>query len=337
MEPRIVPSQSSASSLSGRTAVQLPAAARYRKGWEILGVEWLESLDEEPFLAKALLPEGWTTQRDPTLYSDNYDITLIDSTGQERVKIWIQTAFYDRAANVSFLKIDRKLPEQPDEKESEATKEDFKPICYPGYYSKFYCSYNEIVSAIDSWGKVEAILMAGSGFNHIFIVRFKKPIRFSSYEEGIPVNLTGGHGIWYTPFTLRGMYSNGSSCHNAVLSNNMIAFDIRCLQIGCFSASDLWESQRLLPDERLRQIDEDVGPLAHRKRKEKSIDSIFSESDRAKKLLEWIKQSGLSILEKGLYRSGDDTIGEYPIDEIVENYTTLKSFSPWQVVMKAEN
>lgn len=103
-----------------------------------------------------------------------------------------------------------------------------------------------------------------------------------------------------------------------------------------FGASDLWGSQELLPDERLSHIKEEVGEHANWKKIEKRIDSTFSESDKAKKLLEWIKQSGLSILEKGLYRSGYDRIGQYPIDEIIENYTTLKSFSLWQVVMKAE-
>lgn len=335
MEHSTTTNQSSSSSLSGRTVVHLPADAKYRKGWEILGIKWLESLDEEPFLAKALLPEGWKTERAPTLYSDHNDITIIDGTGQEQVKMWIKTAFYDQAASVSFLKIDKKLLEQTDKKESKAIKDDFKPVCYPGYFSKFYCSYDEIIGAIESWGKVEAILMADGGLNHIFIVSFKKPIKFSSYGEGIMVNLTGGHGIWHTPFSLRGMYSEGSSCSNVILSNNMMAFDIRCLQTGHFGASDLWGSQRLLPDERLSQIKEEVGEHANWKKKEKRIDSTFSESDKAKKLLEWIKQSGLSILEKGVYRSGDDRIGQYPIDEIVANYTTLKSFSPWQVVMKA--
>ncbi len=334
MGPISVPAQNSASSLCGRTVVHLPADDKYRKGWEILGVTWIESLDEKSFLAQALLPEGWKAERLSTLYSDHNDITIIDSTGQEQVKMWIQSAFYDQRANVSFLKIDEKL--LTEKKESEAIKDDFQPVCYPGYYGKFYCSYDEIVGAIESWGKVEAIVASDNGINHTFIVSFKNPIRLSSYGKGIKVNLTGGHGIIHTPFFLRTMSGKGSSCSNVILSDHMMAFDIRYLHTGSFYASALWESQGVLIDERLSQIKEEVGEHANWKKKERRIDSTFSESDKAKKLLEWIKQSGLSILEKGLYKIGRDPIGQYPVDEIVENYTSLNRSSPWQVVMRAE-
>jgi hypothetical protein len=83
----------------------------------------------------------------------------------------------------------------------------------------------------------------------------------------------------------------------------------------------------------MSQIKEEVGE--HANWTEKRIDSTFSESDKAKKLLEWIKQSGLSILEKGIYRLGDGRTGQYPIDEIVKNYTSLERIS-WQVVRKTE-
>lgn len=333
MKPMVA--QSGVSSLSGRTVVLLPADDRCRKEWDILGVIWLESLDEKPFFAKALLPEGWKTERASTLYSDEKDVTIIDDKGKEQVKIWIETALNNQVVNISFLKIDKKLFEQTEKKESEVIKDVFKPVCYPGYCSKFYCSYDAIIDAIESWGKVEGILMNSSGINHIFIVSFKKPIEFSSYGEGIMVNLSGGHGIFHTPFGLRETYIEGSSS-NVILSNNMMAFDINYLRTGTFTASNLWRSQTLLPDERLRQIKEEVGEHANWKIIEKKINSTFSEADRAKKLLEWIKQSGLSILEKGLYRSGNDRIGEYLIDEIVKNYTSSKSFSPWKVITKTE-
>jgi hypothetical protein len=173
--------------------------------------------------------------------------------------------------------------------------------------------------------------MTDRGINHVFIVSFKKPIKVSSYEKGITVNLTGGHGIWHTPFALRGMHGNGS-LSSVILSNNMMAFDIDCLQTGSFGASYLLESQELLPDERLSQFNEKVRGRADWEKTKKKIDSIFSESDKAKKLLEWIKQSGLSILERGLYRSGDDRIGQYPVDEIIANYTALKTSPPWRVL-----
>lgn len=328
--------QSSSSPLSGRTVAHLPADDKYRKGWEILGVKWLESLDERPFLAKALLPEGWKTDSPSPLNIDHHDIMIIDDAGHEQVKIRINAGSQVQEASVSFLRIDKKLLKQTDIEESKVIKDDFKPVCYLGYRLKFYCSYEEIISAIESWGKVEAILMANYGLNHTFIVSFKKPIRFSSYKEGIMVNLTGGGGIWHTPFELRSMNSRDSSGSSFILSNNMMAFDIRCLKTGYFCASDIWNSERLLPDKRLSQIEEEVGEPLHRKCKEieKRIKDTFSESDKAKKLLEWIKQSGLSILERGLYRSGGDHIDQYSTDEIVESYTSRKN--PWQVVMRAE-
>lgn len=213
------------------------------------------------------------------LHSDNNDITIDDSTGQEQVKkLTIKTAINDQTASVSFLTIDQKLLEQTDKKESKVIKDDIKPVCYPRYFSEFYCSYDEIVSAIESWGKVEAIL--NDGLNHIFIISFRETIKFSSYQDGIMVNLTGGHGISDTPFSLRGMYRKGSSCSNVILSNKMMAFDIRCLRTGHFDALDLWESQWLLPDERLSQIKEEVGNHANWENTKKKIDSTFSESDK---------------------------------------------------------
>lgn len=315
--------------------VQLPADDKYRKVWEFLGVKWLESLDEEPLLAKALLPEGWKIEKRPSLYSDHHDISIIDGKGQEQAKMWIKTAFWDEAACVSFPTIDQELLEQMEKKEEKVIEDDFKPVCYPGYTTELYCSYDEIIEAIEPWGKVEAILMNSSGLNHTFVVRFKRPIKFSSYGEGIMVNLTGGGGIWHTPFSLRGVRPEGE-LYKKILSNNMMAFDILCLGIGFFSASELDESTRLLPDERFDQIKKKAGEHANWKKVEKAINATFSESDKAKKLLEWIKQSGLSILEKGLYRNGDDPIGECTIEEIIADYTTPRGYaSPWQVVMKA--
>lgn len=333
-EHRIDAIQSCSSPLAGRTVVYLPTNNKFRKGWEILGITWLEHLDEEPFLAKAQLPKGWTAERAFALYFEHHTITIIDDRGQEQVKIWIKPDSHDRVAIVSFLNIKKKLLEQSEKKSPQLLKSDFKPVCYPGY--EFYCSYDAIIGAIENWGKVEAIL-ANSTSQPTFVVSFKKPIKFSNFREGIMANLSGGHGIWHTPFHLRGMYREGSSDDNVVLSKNMIAFSIPCLEVGHFDTSNLLDSQRLLPDQRLSQIEEEVGkPVNWEKIKEK-IQSTFSESDKAEKLLEWVKQAGLAILEKGLYKSGSDPIGEYSVEEIVVNYTTLESFFPWQVVMMAQS
>lgn len=185
-----------------------------------------------------------------------------------------------------------------------------------GCRPKFYCSYDEIISAIESWGKVEAILQ--SSINHIFIVSFKKPIKFA--REGILVNPA-------TPFDLKGMYDKDSSYSNCILSRNMMAFDIPCLATNRFNAISLLDSQRVLPDDRLAQISEELGE-DNLDKIEEWINSTFTESDKAKKLLTWIERSGLAILERGLLRFGSHPINEHPTDAIVANYTSMG----WEVV-----
>jgi hypothetical protein len=166
-----------------------------------------------------------------------------------------------------------------------------------------------------------------------FIVSFKRPIKLwrdrkASKNDQIMVFNQRMSG---TPFSLRGMYnSRGNSIDNTILSNNMIAFDIDCLQTSQFDAWHLRESLKLLPDKRLSQIIENtpIGLVFNK------IDSIFSESEKAQKLLEWIEKSGLSILENGIYLYGDYSIGDYPINEIIENYfeSGSGSINPWRMV-----
>jgi hypothetical protein len=98
--------------ISGRTVVYLPADDKYRNEWKILGVQWLESLDEKPFLAKALLPEGWKTVSKSTSALSSYlHVKIIDGARQEKVRMWIKTAIND--AMVYFLKEtrDKDIPE----------------------------------------------------------------------------------------------------------------------------------------------------------------------------------------------------------------------------------
>lgn len=207
--------------------------------------------------------------------------------------------------------------------------DDFKPVFYSGYIQDLYCSYEEIITAIESWGKVEAILVNSKGLNHAFIVKFNQPLRFSSYGEGVMVNLTGGHGIVHTPFYLRRM--KGHDYSNIILSENMMVFDIHYLRYGRFDVDALLLSQRLLQDEMFEQIRE----VAVYNDDIEIINSAYSERKRAKKLLAWIKQSGLSMLEKGIYRLGNNPAGECPVETIIDNYVNSGSFSPWKVVKQA--
>lgn len=201
------------------------------------------------------------------------------------------------------------------------------------YYRELYCSYDDVITAVESWGKVEAILT--SGVNHLFIVSFKNPIKFS--QKGFRIGQHTYNKIENTPFKLRGIYDkHGATLYNFILSENMIAFDIECLKVGLFNSSALIESQVLLPHEGLRQIRQKVNnTLTIFMDAKEEFDSMFSETDKAKRLLEWIKQSGLSILEKGIdiSRCGK-SIGQYSVDEIVANYITKGS--SWKIIKQAE-
>lgn len=90
-------------SLAGRKAICLPAAANYQSQWEKLGITWVEPVDKNPLLAKALLPEGWESRHNPSGFSDHLHITLLDSDHIPRVNMFIKTAFYDLFASARFL------------------------------------------------------------------------------------------------------------------------------------------------------------------------------------------------------------------------------------------
>jgi len=197
---------------------------------------------------------------------------------------------------------------------------------------EMYCSHSEIKHAIENWGKLEALLMSAGGINNIFVVRFNHPISLS-YNKGIWVNIDGG-GILWTPFSLRGMYEDGDSCDNAILSSTMMAFTIEHLWKGSFDASDLEYSHNLVSDERLDRIKKELGPYASCNEIEEKIDSTFTEDDKAKKLLEWIKQSGLSILKEGLCIDPKERsyLRQPTVKEIITNYTNQQSISPWHIV-----
>jgi hypothetical protein len=229
---------------------------------------------------------------------------------------------------------DEKLVREPEEKKQKIVKEDFKPICYPGYSSKLYCSYGDIVGAIASWGKVEAILMSSGGLNHVFIVSFNRPIKFSNFNKGLYADLSAGEGIFGTPFSFRGIYiyKDSSSLSNVILSNNRMAFDIECLSVGSFSVFDLNDACNLLP-ERFKQIKKNVGKDANASWDE--IAKKISESDTAELLLDWIKISGQMILEKGLCKCIDGWTIECSVEEIIDNYINAEGDPSWQVIMKS--
>jgi hypothetical protein len=107
-------------SLSGRKIVRLPAESTYQAQWEEIGITWIDPIDKNPFLAKALLPEGWEARDNPSPYGDHKRITLLDSNHIPRVNIFIKMSIYDPFADVTFLT--KAAGEQQLKEEIEAAK-----------------------------------------------------------------------------------------------------------------------------------------------------------------------------------------------------------------------
>ncbi len=204
---------------------------------------------------------------------------------------------------------------------------------------KMSVSYDDIIEAIKPWGIVEAILLSPGilGTNHLFIVRFKKPITITGLRgKGVRTDSYGG--LDDTPFFIRGMHREGLSMYNIILSPNKIAFDITNLTIDSepsdcqssvpiegfdgFHSGALLATLKLIPDERLREYvnkpwSEDL---------KKEIENLFSQSEKAAKLLEWITAAGEAFLKKGISVSslvsgaGTVRIKETPTVDIISNY-----------------
>lgn len=307
--------------LQGRVAVLLPTNEKYSAGWQALGIEFIND-HKSSFLAKAFLPEGWGVIKTFTDFSDEIDITIIDDLSQKQVRVWMKTGYCTEEDKVNFFTLDLNKKSIVSE-ESEST-----------------CLLNEIIKAIESWGKLEAILQNdAAALSHTFIVSFKQPIKIATHEEGMKVNLTGGHEIRGTPFCLRTTYTKPRTEDNikcrtvdkVILSEKMMAFDIRPFVF--FNAWDLWETRKFVPDKRFNQIKDELGEHAEWNKIKEKLDTFFTESDRTKKLLEWVEKSGLSILEKGLCKSGFDRMGKYSPIQIIDHYMCLKE-SSWELIYK---
>lgn len=217
-------------------------------------------------------------------------------------------------------------------------------VSYEGY--ELYCSYEEIIGAIETWGKVEAVWQKNNGWHHAFLVRFNKPIKlYDDGHDGTPrVNLASG-GVFGTPFLLRDMWegTGHSSRRVTVLSENMMLFDIHYLQVGTFDCDRIMYSHHYgFTDGRIGQLCEEVRTqFPHRHQNEErnkalkeKIDQMFSHSMKAQKLLDWIKMSGQKILERGLAetRYCDNPIREYSVSDIFAQYTAHS----WDIVKRDE-
>jgi hypothetical protein len=185
----------------------------------------------------------------------------------------------------------------------------------------------EISAMISSWGTLRAIMTDKSVFNWCFVVDFHRSISLTQpYGTGIMVNMTGGHGIFESPFSLRGMYEQGST-RVQILSKNRIAFSIDVVE-NYF----LWMYAGVIDDSRVKDLDRQI---KENERENKHFEAaslrekyrLFTDEDCLRFTLQMIKNGGQKILNQGLYLSGNDPYREFSLQEIVENYTS----NGWQV------
>lgn len=86
-----------------RMKVELPVRKEYKSQWEALGIEWVSSIEGDPFVATAKLPVGWTVRENFVSDFDKKDFLLVDDKGMPRASIWMKMAFYDQKAQINIL------------------------------------------------------------------------------------------------------------------------------------------------------------------------------------------------------------------------------------------
>lgn len=125
------------------------------------------------------------------------------------------------ANSISFYKYQSRIPQAP-------FKADFPRQC------RMRCSYEAIMEAISSWGKVEAILE--TNYNHAFIIRFNKPVKITKWEPFRRFEEQHRHYInEATGFIFNsGFFLRGSLNHRNILSENMMVCGIDHLDYGPF-------------------------------------------------------------------------------------------------------
>ena len=287
LTPALPVSEISPASLQGRLVIHLPTDSREK--WERLGIEWAE-VPDGLFLAKALLPISWRVET--TFVSGVREVTIIDHTHREQAKI--ATTVVQSA-------------------------DGFQPLHYPEYKCQLYCSYEQIIQAIEPWGTVKAILAKEGGLTHCFVVHFKSPVRiwgdreYYAYPDWKKRSFIFQSHVWhriqYTPFhPIEASFVNQKG-PNYIASKDMIVFDIPPLSLNQFTSDLILETRRFFPNERIdelkdkihRSIADELRDKIHR-----SIANAFSHSEKAEMLLRWIRESGLSLLQNGWVAHGSN-------------------------------
>jgi|GEM_PF-4262504 len=83
--------------------VQLPVREANKAKWDSLGVKWIESFVENPFLAWAELPCGWNQREEAATDFDKWSFTILDSDGTPKADVSMKMAFWDKWAKVTII------------------------------------------------------------------------------------------------------------------------------------------------------------------------------------------------------------------------------------------
>lgn len=120
--PVATPQGSKEASLSGRKVVHLPAEAQHRSKLEKIGIQWMEPVDKNPFLAKALLPEGWEAIDTPLPY--HHFFTLYDEKQMPRVDVFVKSDTERKTRVTVFTQeeSERRIKTDREKKKSEEDK-----------------------------------------------------------------------------------------------------------------------------------------------------------------------------------------------------------------------
>src|ERR1700722_3798471 len=192
----------------------------------------------------------------------------------------------------------------------------YKTYALNNLYSLYHI---EIMAMIKHWGTVRAVMADNDGINWCFIVDFHEPISLRSRQgEGVMVNMSGGHGIVDSPFSLRGIYEGDSSLRTMILSSNRMA-----VSISIVNPDTLWLYEHVIDDPRIKALDRQIQEqklkntcleVSQLRLQKKYL--LFSQEDCLSFTLQMVKNSGKKILTNGLYLSGSDLHREFSVKEI---------------------
>lgn len=128
--------------------VDLPVRNGNKEKLDSLGVQWIGSLKEGSFLAKAELPIGWAVREEPCDF-DKRIFTVLDGENVPKASVYMKLAFYDQYARVNVYS----------DEEAAALKAQFAPKDGQEEFNALLDAYDGTIKANQGCGERGQILM----------------------------------------------------------------------------------------------------------------------------------------------------------------------------------